>query len=358
MSAAASFNFSENRNQAIQAILDKKIEAGRAVAARVIERIQADVPTDVIARSSVLAFAPAAVGSGLQLTAGDNVLVPSDYALGQIATRAEIPVTYLRELAAGGDWQRELASHALNEHFGHQDTGRVLLRSVRGQLRGMLSDKYRRIDCRPLVDALAFEAQRVGALPIDGTATETRVAIKLLMPEIVEVFPGEYMVYGGEWSDSDYGNGSNSFRAFGLRVQCLNGMTTENVLKQIHLGGRLHEAIEFSDRTYRLDTAASVSGLRDVVRGVLGEGGRARLTASIRKAHEAKFTSSQLKAATKPFTKEVSKAVVDAFEGLDVINLPAGETAWRASNALSWVAKSVKSDETRLDLERAAGALV
>jgi serine/threonine protein kinase len=153
-------------------------------------------------------------------------------------------------------------------------------------------------------------------------------------------------------------NGTHSFRTFALRVVCLNGMTRENLLKQVHLGARLSEEIEFSDRTHRLDTAASVSALRDVVRGALGSASRDRMIENVRAAHDRAMSKTQLSTATRTLPKQVQKSVVDAFESPDVINLPEGNTAWRASNAISWVARHTEDAEMRLDLERAAGALV
>jgi hypothetical protein len=126
----------------------------------------------------------------------------------------------------------------------------------------------------------------------------------------------------------------------------------------VHLGARLSEAIEFSDRTHRLDTAASVSALRDVVRGALGPAGRDQMIEHIRAAHDRAMNKTQLSTATRALPKQVQKSVVDAFESPDVINLPEGNTAWRASNAISWVARHTEDAELRLDLERAAGALV
>jgi hypothetical protein len=135
-------------------------------------------------------------------------------------------------------------------------------------------------------------------------------------------------------------------------------MTAENALKQVHLGGRLSDDLEFSERTHRLDTATSASALRDVVRGALGPAGRDKLMEGIRAAHERAMSKTQLAQATRTLPKPVQKSVGDAFDSADVINLPEGNTAWRASNAISWVARHTQDDELRLDLERAAGALV
>jgi hypothetical protein len=342
-----------------RSILQRKIDEGARRAAEVIATIQRDQPRDQIVRMQAAGFEVAPTG-GVRVRVAEDRYQPTDFALGQIAGRAGIPHPYLRELAApeAAPWQQGLASEILGRHYGNAGDGRVLVRSVRGHLRGWVSDRYRRLDSRPLVEALADEAMRAGAVPIDGVATETRVAIKVIVPRILEPIRGEFLILGSEWSTSDYGNGVHSLRSFLLRVACLNGATRENLLKQVHLGGRLSEEIEFSDRTHRLDTAASVSALRDVVRGAFGPIGRDRMLESICAAHDRTMNKSQLTTATRALPKPIQKSVLDAFESNDVINLPEGDTAWRASNAISWIARNTQDPELRLDLERAAGALV
>lgn len=346
-----------------QAILQRRIDDGARRAATVIESIHSQQPKDQIVPTRALSFRPtedgrdAGAARGILVEFGGESLTPSDYAIGQIATRAGVPTGYARELSKGDDWQRELAADIFARHFRNGEAERVLSRSVNGQMRGLLSDRYRRLDSRPLVDALATEAQSFGAIPIDGTVTETRCALKVILPTIVEPIPGEFLVYGGEWSNSDYGNGTHSFRAFALRVVCLNGMTRENMLREIHLGGRLSDNVAYSDRTHRLDTAASVSALRDTVRGALGPKAIEKLSETLRSAAAKQMSAATLKAATKNVGKETQKAIVDAFESQDIINLPAGQTAWRASNAVSWVARHTEDAEKRLDLERVAGAI-
>ena len=245
----------------------------------------------------------------------------------------------------------------LSRHFSH-DKGRVLVRSVRGTMRACLSDKYRRLDMRPLAEAMVEEAQKADAIPCDGLITDTRVALKIIHPEIIEPVPGEFMVYGVEWSTSDFGNGCNSIRAFALRAACLNGMTRENILRQIHLGSRFSDDVELSERTYQLDTKASVSAVRDVVRGALGPAGIDNMTSKIVGAASKTYSSKQLAAVLKNLPKAQAKSIVDAYESDDVINLPAGDNAWRASNAVSWIARHTADAEARLDLERVAGSLV
>jgi hypothetical protein len=347
----------EPASDRIRTLLEAAIRQGQERAAHVLEQIEHDQPRDQIVRASALRF-EADPGRGIRALVGDDAYLPSEFALGQMAARAGIPLPYLRELTApsASSWQADLATEILRAHYQHAE-GRILIRSVRGQLRGWLSDRYRRLDSRPLVDALAAEAAHAGAVPIDAVITETRVALKLILPRVVEPLPGELLVYGGEWSNSDVGNGVHAFRTFALRVVCLNGMTRENLLTQVHLGARLPDDLELSDRTRRLDTATSVSMLCDVIRSTFAHGPEI-LTRAIRAAHDRAMTSTQLERTTRSLPKTTQKAVVDAFESQDVLNLPPGNTAWRASNALSWIARRTENVELRIDLERAAGALV
>jgi hypothetical protein len=342
-------------------ILHRKIAAGAASARNLLETIERDAPRDAIVRAGALAFS--ADDGRLRVGVGSDSYSLSHFAMSQVAERAGVPHPYLSGLVAataddaGDGWRLELARDVLQRHYAH-DPGRLLVRSVAGQIRGWLSDRFRRIDSRPLIEALSQEAARLGAVPVDAVVTETRLALKIVVPQILEPIAGEFLVAGGEWSNSDFGNGTHSFRAFALRVICLNGAVAENALRQVHLGGRLNDDIELSAQTYRLDTLANASALRDVVRSTLGPKGRDRLLGKIRDAHDTAYSGTQLVAATRRLPKTTAKAIADAFTGNDVVNLPPGNTAWRASNAISWIARATEDAETRLDLERLAGAVI
>jgi hypothetical protein len=351
------------------AILNAKIQAGAREAVNVFERLERECPTDQIARSTALTFGYREVGKDvfqptLDFAQGNRAYSDagargiSTFAQGQLAERAGVPAPYLRQLWSAKDaWERDLAVHILHSHFQEgQPNARHLVRSAVGQVRGFLSDKFRRLDSRPLATALMEEAQSLGAVPIDGVFTETRTALKVIRPEVMEVTPGEFLVFGGEWSNSDYGNGKNGFRSFGLRVRCLNGMTGEDMISQIHLGAKLADDIAFSQRTYDLDTKASVSALRDVVRAALGPAKISQSVAAIQKANEEQVSWAAVGNRFGKFlNKEEQKKAKELFEGDDVTNLPAGKSTWRASNVLSWLAGQAEDPEKKLDLERAAG---
>jgi hypothetical protein len=135
---------------------------------------------------------------------GDKGLRIHKHALSQLAS----PRGRARRLhgrpRARPEWQRKLAAGILNEHY-HQGTpdSRYLVRSVKGTARGVMSDKYRRLDNRPIVDALAHAAQAIGAQPYSGTFSDVRVALKLIIPRVY-IAGGDIVAFGLEWGNSDF----------------------------------------------------------------------------------------------------------------------------------------------------------
>lgn len=343
-----------------RSIMEKKIEEGRASAVRLLEHVNTAVPTDAIVKARALQFAVS--DDVLKVDLGpDARRAIHRHALGQMADKVGVPGAYVAELAAGSGWQKELAAHVLGRHFseGPVATTRYLARSVGGEVRGFMSDRYRRLDSRPLLEAFAGACQTIGAVPVDGTVSDTRLALKAFLPMVFEPVPNEVMCLGLEWANSDFGNGKHTLRAMIWRLWCTNKATMEDALAQVHLGGRLSDDIAFSQRTYDLDTRTSVSALTDTVKGLLGPAKVKSLLATIGAANEKKIEWKSLKGSlAKKLLKGEMAAVEAAYESEDVINLPAGKSAWRASNAISWIAGKAEDADRRLELERLAGEIV
>lgn len=342
-------------------ILEDKIKKGRESAIALFGRVENDVPDDALVRGGALRFRR---NLGLQVAFGESDAEPKTvhkHAAAQLAQRAGVPGQYLTGLLeAREDWQTDLAGEILTKHYNQGEAStRYLARTVRGQLRGFLSDRYRRLDSRPLLEAFAIECKEHGAVPVDGTISDTRVALKAILPQVYEPIPGEVLAFGVEWHNSDYGCGTHALRAFMIRLWCLNGATMENALAQVHFGRQLSDEYELSQRTYSLDTRTSISALRDVVRGTFAPTKVEQMCEAIKSANEKHIEWKQVSNAVgRRLLKGEMDAAKAAFESQDVINLPAGRTTWRASNALGWIAGQAATPERKLDLERLAGELV
>lgn len=339
--------------------LENIIAEGRKNAGPIVERVLTEVPTDSVVKADAILWEAPGKGVATMRFGDGPAQRMHTHALGQAAERAGVPHRYLVELLDGDDWQRQLATTILSEHFGH-DRARYLVRAAGGSVRGILSDKFRRLDSRPLLEAFITEANALGLVPTGGAVSDVRVSLKTVLPTVVESPRGRAGVFGLDWSNSDYGAGKLAIRAYWLELVCLNGMVGEDSLSTVHLGRRIADSIELSVQTYQLDTAAMVSATRDVVRAAISDDSRARVLSRIAKADETVVSGDVIRTGrlANALTKTEQKRARDLFEGPEVVLLPPERTKWRLSNALSWMANEADDPARRLELERLAGEAV
>jgi len=330
--------------------LEDYILRSQRQAAHVIARILAETPRDRFVPAQAMRFSP---DLRLELPEGKTGL--HQHALDQAAERAGLKLGFLHDLSARGAWGQELVAHNLNTLLGHAEANsRFLVREAGGQIRAVLSDSYRRIDSRPTLDALIQAADEFGAVIADGVHADTRVSLKIIKNTPVEVFPGEWMCFGLDYSNSDYGDGAHEISAFLLRLWCLNGAVSAKQVRKVHIGRRYVEG--YSEETMRRDAATLASATRDEVRALLAPAATERLIETVRRANGAQITADEVDEFTKPrLTKTESDQVAMKFASADIVELPPGQTPWRLSNAISWLAKHTESPRRRLELERAAG---
>ena len=283
------------------------------------------------------------------------------HALSQMATAAGIDTRYLKKLVHSANPDlRELALDILHTHFGKTELQKDyrLVRAVSGQVRGFMSDKYRRIDSRPLLETFAEACQAIGAVPIDGVCSDVRVQLKAFLPIIFEPIENEPMLVGLAWHNSDFGAGSHALAIVILRLMCTNKATTENCFRQTHSGARLNEDIRYREETVVLDTKANQARLQDEIYYLLGPSKVAATMDLIKRADAEACDWSDFSGRLKKYLSKGEIAAAElAFNGADVVNLPPGKTVWRMSNALSWIAGQTESPDRRLELERLAGAV-
>ena len=193
-------------------------------------------------------------------------------AIGQVSEKMGIPAKYLRELSAGAAWQKQLCATILNEHSGWTERTRVLVRAVGTEVRGILSDSYRRLNSVEILTAFIREAANQGAVVSDAYMNDTKVWCETILPTPIEIPTrknGTVVIFAGaRFSTSDYGNGSVDMRSFLLNGACLNGMVRESVMRQVHLGAKLPDSMALSQKTYELDTQTTVSAVSDLTKGL------------------------------------------------------------------------------------------
>lgn len=340
--------------------LERAISDGASRAGSVVQQILSVTPVDEITPAGEGRLVVGDYGVPHYVTRSGSSPM-SDHAFAQLSDRIGAP--YLRTLVSDSreedqGWRATLAEHVAREHSTHSED-RFLVRRVDGQVRGVLSDRFKRLDSRPLLDSFIGAVSAMGAIPVGGHATETRVAIRCILPQIHEPTEGECVVYGLNWQNSDFGAASYSVAFFTMRLVCLNGMVAHSVLKKTHLGSRLDEAMLYSNRTIELDTEALRSATVDTVRAYLAPERLTERTDRIRAlASQELDLNAQLKSLSKILNKGELDALKTAYEGPDELNMPSGNTAWRFANALSWVANAPKiAEDRKLELQSLAGKL-
>lgn len=346
------------------------IHKGRASALAVAAQVQSQIPVDRISPAKKVQVVPVRNTDG-RFDGRLNLVLPGvddqaihPHALGQIAEKSRVPSKYLRELLdSGKEWAGELAARNVNEQFAHADS-RHLIRSVKAgggeEVRGFVSDKFRRLDSRPLLDAFMGGCAEFGLVPIEGYALDTKVLMRAVIPHVFEPIDNEVMLFGLQWGNSDFGNGGHTVALWNMRVFCTNTATLDEALRQVHVGKRLEDNIEYSQKTYELDTKANASALKDVVRSVVAPAKINAYLEDVRAAAaETVGEKDVLKILKARLGKGEGEAVKALFDGPDVLNLPPEKSSYRLSNAISFFAQSADvSPERRLDLQKVAGDLL
>ena len=289
-----------------------------------------------------------------------------DNAIGQLADRMGVPSRYLRNLAGGGQaWQVLLAAEILNQHSDWTQRSRVLVRAVGQQVRGVLSDSYRRLNSVEILTAFVQEAAGQGAVISDAYMNDTKVWAETILPQPIIVPTaknGDVVIFAGaRFSTSDYGDGAVDMRAFLLNGACLNGMVRESVMKQVHLGSKLPDTLALSRETYELDTRTTVSAVRDLTKGLFSRENLEQKAYEIQGASEievdpekeiTKLTKSGL--LLKQEGKEVEKILMknDPDDGVQ-----GAATLWKLTQAITAHARELSPERSR-ELHEISGNLM
>lgn len=354
-----------------KAKLEEMIHKTQGSAMNVINKVIRETPNDRLADSTTLTFATdgndaKTIVMGLRNRKAKHFFEEGLHknALDQVCERAGIPGTYINRLLERPKYGRELIVENLTRIYKEEDNKKLLIRSVGDEVRGVLSNSFKRMDSGPIIEAFAKSCEQIGAVPVEGIGGDLRWAVKAILPMVFQPATKrgmeEVLAFGLQLSNSDFGKGVLGLNAFCTRLVCTNTATLEQVMRQIHLGKRLSDDMEFSEKTYKLDTDTQVSAIQDMVKQVLAPD---KVNALVGRIGEALETRIDPKQAWQELPKmgllkgEIDK-VKELFMDGDVEMLPTGMTQARLSNAVSWFAKSATTPERRLELEEIAGQLL
>lgn len=357
--------------------MEEIIQKGQASAEATVAIIQNHQPNDKIAPAKRIKLLPNHDGKNFGLATvelgvagyrfGDEDVNPiHPHAFGQLLADVGLSKRdadrWMYEEAKGKEWGSELVADTVNTILSHREKQRNLIR-IDGdngdRVKGFLSDKFRRLDSRPLADAFMGLCVETGLVPIEGVASDTKCRIRAVLPKVFEPLDNEPMIFGLEFGNSDYGDGGVVVNLWNMRVWCTNTAVVQRGLRQIHLGGRLPDDLSFSAHTYKKDAETVASALQDVGQNLIGPEPINRMLQAVRTASETELRSSDgIDKLLKGLDKGEAQTVKQLFDSPDVVNLPPGDTVYRLANAVSFFAQNRGLDANRrLQLQEISGAM-
>ena len=208
--------------------------------------------------------------------ANDDVLdMPlTQHASRQMAAKFGIPAKYFDRMLA--DAPDLLATNA--NHWLHKEPKDLMVRTLFGKVRGIMSNRYQRIDNINIAeDLLPFLAVQDGLEIASCEVTEKKLYIKAVMHKMVSEIKKGDVVEAGLWiSNSEIGCGQFEVAPFIHRLVCLNGMKVNDAkFGKRHVGARadVNDSTYsiLSDETLRADDKAFMLKARDVVKAAFDE---------------------------------------------------------------------------------------
>ena len=194
------------------------------------------------------------------------------YAHRQIADEAGIPGKYYERMRTAAP---ALLAQNVN-HWLHAEPSRRLVRTLDGDVRAFLSDRYRPIDSVDLAEATLPTLRDRGCQIVSAELTETRLYIKATLPSLQMEVQGSRRVgdiaqAGIVISNSEVGAGSVRIEPLVYLLHCLNGaIVPDSSLKKYHIGliADLEAGVRemLTTETRRADDRAFWMKVRDVVK--------------------------------------------------------------------------------------------
>ncbi|KJH69787.1 DUF932 domain-containing protein [Aliterella atlantica] len=281
-------------------------------------------------------------------------LAITDIAHSQIASRLDIPAKYYQRMRSSAP---ELLAANVNEWF-YQKPERRMVRTLDGQMRAYLSERYRRLDNYDLAEAVLPVLKEMGeGLKIISTElTASRMYVKVINERVeLEVKKGDVVQAGMVISNSEVGLGSLKVEPLIYRLICANGMIAQDhSQKRYHVGRNAEsdEALElYRDETLKADDRAFFLKVQDTVRAAVDIAKFSTIVQRMREATEQKIEGNPVKAVELVSQRfnfnagESSGVLQHLIQGGDL-------SAYGMLNAITRTSQDLDDYERATDLER------
>ena len=279
----------------------------------------------------------------------------------QIAQGAGIPKPYYDRMLSASP---ELLARNVNHWFTVEPKHRMF-RTLDGNVRAMLSDRYRPLDNYDLAQIVLPAMNDLDAEIVSCEITDRRFYLKAVTPRIQgEIKKGDPVQAGLVVSNSEVGSGSLRIEPLLYRLVCLNGMIAASAMKRHHVGRR-NELVDFdgaeeffTDETRQADDRALWLKVRDTIGSVTKQENFDRLISKAQETAERRIESNDIKQVVEVTARKFTLGTDDTNGILRHLIEGGDLTQWGLLNAVTRHAQDVPSYDHATDLEHVGGRVM
>jgi hypothetical protein len=239
-----------------------------------------------------------------------------------------------------------------------------MIRTLDGQVRAVLSDRYRRLDNFDLAEHVLPILQRLEGARFESVElTETKMYLKAITPRVeFEVAPGDFVQAGIVITNSEVGCGTLSVQPLIYRLVCKNGLiASDHALRKTHVGRSLANEAEsvnvFRDDTLAADDRAFFLKVRDVVEAAVSEATFRQVVSKFQKTRDIRLTGDPVKSvevlANRYTLNDTERAGV-----LRHLILEGDLSAYGLVNAVTHYSQDVEDYDRATEFEALGGKLI
>ena len=270
------------------------------------------------------------------------------WAHSQLAEKTGIPTKYYKRMMEAQRF--DLLAENVNAWIHEKE--RRLIRILDGNVRAILSDRYRPMDNFDLLFAALEEFKQHGVDIHRCDLSETNMYVKVVqLHEIREIKEDDKVVPGLVLSNSEVGSGGLRVEPFMLRLVCSNGLIGEQVIRKIHIGERKDAGDIWSDDTIRKKDEVLWSEVKDVIKASFDPTIFNEWVEKLKRGTEVEVESPTTAVDSVAAKYNISEDKKNDL--LDFFTTQEAPTQWGIANAMTRMAQQEETAENQVELERA-----
>jgi len=288
----------------------------------------------------------------LDVNTGTEMMPATSYAHAQMASKLSIPKVYYDRMLKDSPF---LLANNVNHWLEKRQEETSLIRTLRGQMRAFLSNRYRIVDNHDILEMVIPELAQMGSgiEIISCQVTDEKMYLKVINKNVeAAIAVGDPVQAGFILSNGEIGNSSISVEPFIYRLVCTNGLILKDKKQRKNHAGRSAE----NNDLYAIDTIQAIDDafklkVRDLVRNAISISTFQEAVADMQGAKSNPITGSPVKAV------EVTAKSIGLSEnesGLVLKHLiDAGDLSqFGMLNAVTRTAEDIESYDRATEVER------